>query len=202
MGFSVSFLQNLLFIKMKSKNNWAQSENDYSFSVQQAGRFTYFVFFGSAGLISVLSIVVSSWPVFWFDLKFFLFRLHFTIPLLLLGVVLHELLHAVVYWVYSGSKASVRFGFNKKNLTPYTWFRKPVAVWLYKISVLTPLIVLGIIPLGVSVLTKNPLVGIYSWVFIFTASADMYVFWKIRKLNPTLKVMDHPSRVGCYVIDN
>jgi hypothetical protein len=70
----------------------------------------------------------------------------------------------------------------------------------YRIGVILPLIVTGIIPLIVGVASRN---GTLTWLSAYAISAaigDLIVLWVIRAVPGHSRVIDHPSQAGCYVL--
>lgn len=65
---------------------------------------------------------------------------------LLLGVVVHELIHGIA-WVLFGRKvfSAIKFGFQWKTLTPYAHLKEPVEVNAYPMGAFMPGFVIGIL---------------------------------------------------------
>ncbi len=117
------------------------------------------------------------------------------------GILLHELLHGIG-WVIFGGKSfrSLQFGVLWKYLSPYAHCKEPVKVRGYRAGIILPGVIVGILP-GI----YGIVAGQFGWVLfgiIFTwgAIADFVMWWILRKLPPDSQVIDHPEKVGCYVL--
>ena len=119
---------------------------------------------------------------------------------IVLGVFVHELLHGLTWQIASKQPSSViRYGINWKLLTPYAHCSEPINVQYYRIGILMPTIILGLIPYIVVLFVQEPNLLLFSIIFTIAGSGDLVVFWIIRNLHSDTVVMDHPSRAGCYV---
>jgi hypothetical protein len=119
----------------------------------------------------------------------------------LVGIVLHELLHGLG-WVVFGRKSlrSLQFGVMWKYLAPYAHCNEPVKVSAYRVGIILPGIVIGIIPGIYGLITGHLGWIIFGILFTWGAIADFIMWWILRKLAPDDLVIDHPKEVGCYVL--
>jgi hypothetical protein len=124
---------------------------------------------------------------------------------LLIGLValimIHEGTHAVGWLLFGGIKSQdIRFGIDRKTLSPYAHAKVPMPVSGYRVGVILPLIITGILPLIIAVATHN---GTLTWLSAYAISAaigDLIVLWVIRTLPGHSRVIDHPKQAGCYVM--
>ena len=121
---------------------------------------------------------------------------------LLLGVGVHELLHALA-WMILNRKGfrSISFGFNVYSFTPYTHFRQPMKVWKYALGGAMPGVLMGLIPVGLSYFNKSVALNFMGFLFLWAAGGDIISLWMLRKLKPNQLVLDHPEKMGCIVIN-
>jgi hypothetical protein len=124
------------------------------------------------------------------------------IGLVLLGVILHELIHGIS-WVIFGRKpfSAIRFGFQWKTLTPYAHLKEPVEVNAYRIGAFMPGLILGILVYILSLVLGD---GNFFWFSLIHTSAsggDWLILWLIRNVKSGTLVQDHPTNAGCYVIE-
>lgn len=117
--------------------------------------------------------------------------------ILVAGIVVHELLHGITWACYAkkGIK-SIRFGVMWKFLTPYCHCKEPLKVKHYKIGGAMPLIVMGIIPTIIGLITGHGGILCYGMLFTFAAGGDIIALWMLRKLNSEEYVSDHPKKMG------
>ena len=122
---------------------------------------------------------------------------------ILAGIVLHEGLHGLGWVFFTRTKfRSLRFGFMVREMAPYAHCLEPLPVYGYRIGILLPAVVLGLLPA-----LKGIITGSFSWLcygmlFTWAASGDLIMYWHIRKLNAHAKVMDHPEKLGCIILED
>lgn len=122
----------------------------------------------------------------------------------IISIVAHELIHGYFFAKYNHSGwKTVKFGFNKELLSPYATCQEPVKVKHFRIIAIMPTIILGIIPLLISLLLNhNLLLFFYASFMIISGIGDMLVLWFIRKLDANHFIIDHPDALGYFTIHN
>ena len=125
------------------------------------------------------------------------------IAIVLLGVVVHELIHGIA-WVLFGRKpfSAIKFGFQWKTLTPYAHLKEPVEVNGYRIGAFMPGFILGILTYILSVLLGDGNLFWFSMVHTAASGGDWLILWLIRNVKAGMQVEDHPTNAGCYVIES
>ena len=120
--------------------------------------------------------------------------------LVILGVIIHELLHGIIWSRYTekGFK-SIKFGILWKMLTPYCHCTEPLKVKHYIFGAAMPAIILGFIPSIISVMIGNLAMLLFGMIFTIAAIGDFLMIYFLRKENMDNMVEDHPSEVGCYI---
>jgi hypothetical protein len=118
---------------------------------------------------------------------------------LLLGIVLHELIHGTVWAVYCKNKwQSVHFGVNWATLTPYCHCAEALSIPKYAIGCAMPTILLGFLPYLFGLAFNHLPIAHFGLLFILAGGGDAYILWLIRKEKHSL-ILDHPYLVGCIV---
>jgi hypothetical protein len=127
-------------------------------------------------------------------------RLEIGLPLLALGIVAHELVHAAV-WVAAGrgSWSRVQFGWQWRALAPFAHYTDPLPATAYRLGAVAPLVVLGIVPALLGTFMGWARLAAFGWLFVVGAAGDLSVLWLLRGVRPTALVVDHPTRAGCLV---
>ncbi len=121
---------------------------------------------------------------------------------LLVGIVLHELIHGTCMAVFAKNGwKSVSFGFNIKAFAPYAHCREPLKPAAYRISLLMPVILLGDIPVLVSWFSGNILLLFFGILFSWAAAGDLIVFWLSCNIDDGM-IQDHPQKIGFIHIEN
>lgn len=120
----------------------------------------------------------------------------------IVGIVVHELIHGITWACFAPSGwKSISFGVIWKMLTPYCHCNELLRPRPYIIGALMPLIVLGIIPAIICLISGSWFLLVWSIIFIAAASGDIWMAWLLRKESPDCTVLDHPSEAGFYVFD-
>src|SRR4030042_1353208 len=117
---------------------------------------------------------------------------------ILVGIFAHEMLHGLG-WVPFTKKGfrSLKFGFMTPEMAPYAHCKEPLPVYGYRLGIILPGLLLGCIPA-----IKGIISGSFSWLcygifFTWAASGDFIMFWLIRHLKSSTRVLDHPGKLGC-----
>ena len=123
------------------------------------------------------------------------------LPVLIIGIPLHELLHAVGWSIFGRiSLKQVKFGMLWKALTPYAHLKNPIGIGAYRAGTMAPFLVMGIVPYVIGVVIGNAWLANFGLLFILAAGGDLLVIWTLRGVHREAMVIDHPTRVGCIVV--
>ena len=122
--------------------------------------------------------------------------------LLIFGILAHELIHMLAWMLFAKKPLKAfKLGFQWKSLTPYAHCKEPMDIRPYRIGAFAPGFILGILPWLVSLVTGDVLFLFYGFLFTIAASGDLLILWLIRGIKPNTLVEDHPTKAGCYVIE-
>jgi len=161
---------------------------------------------GKVNLIAILmmipltALIVSPFILIWdydtFKIGKEVFDDHI-ILFLLIGIVIHELLHGLT-WGHFASRGlkSIKFGVKWKYLTPYCHCKEPLKVKHYKIGGAMPLVIMGIIPSIIGIIIGHGGVLTFGIIFTWAAGGDIIALYMLRKLDDDVYVSDHPSKMG------
>jgi hypothetical protein len=115
----------------------------------------------------------------------------------------HELLHAFGWKVFGRQPwSAIHFGIFWKVITPYTHLKTPIDVNAYRIGGALPGLMTGLLPYLVGLWLGNAACLWLGIIMSAAACGDLLVLWLLRRLPAGTLVQDHPSRVGCTVVDN
>jgi hypothetical protein len=120
--------------------------------------------------------------------------------LLALSVVVHELLHAVGFWIGAGNRAAIGFGINWAHLTPYAHCAVPMKARAYRFAVTLPGIALGLLPAAIGMITNAGALVAYGTLMLAVAAGDALILQSLRGVPPDAQVRDHPNMAGCQVL--
>jgi hypothetical protein len=153
--------------------------------------------------IPVILLQVTLYNLLHGTLRFEL-RLNFVvfIGVLIISVVLHELLHGIG-WMIFGHKplSAIKFGFQWQSFTPYAHLKEPVEVNAYRIGGFLPGLILGILPYLLSLLLGDVNLLLFGLLNTAGAGGDWLMLWLLRRVPKGALVEDHPTKVGCYVLE-
>lgn len=118
-------------------------------------------------------------------------------------IVAHEAVHALGWMLFGGlSPSNIRFGIAWKTLTPYAHAKAAMPITGYRIGVILPLIVTGIIPVIIGTATNIGWLTGAGAGLVSGAVGDLIVLWVIRGVPASSQVIDHPKNAGCYVVES
>ena len=117
------------------------------------------------------------------------------------GIIVHEWLHGIGYMRVGGlPKTAVRYGFSWKMLAPYAHAKAPMPASAYRIAVMMPGFLLGILPGIIGVVANIWWLVLWATMMLIAAGGDTAVILAIRHVPASAWVLDHPSKVGCQVL--
>lgn len=122
--------------------------------------------------------------------------------ILVLGIVVHEALHGLI-WILFTEKGlrSLSFGIMLPDLAPYIHCKEALPVNVYRVGIILPGVVLGILPSIFSIIDGNFKIFIFGLFFTWAASGDFIILWLTRFLKSGIMVQDHPELVGCMILE-
>lgn len=122
--------------------------------------------------------------------------------MLVAGIIAHELIHGIT-WACFAKRGfrSIRIGVMWGMLTPYCHCKEPLTIRHYRIGALTPLIILGILPLLLAYPLRSVPLLLWGILFVTSAVGDILIVWKLRKEPDSLLVQDHPEEAGCIIFE-
>ncbi|MEL6525316.1 MAG: DUF3267 domain-containing protein [Chloroflexota bacterium] len=121
------------------------------------------------------------------------------ISLFIGGIVVHELLHGITWQALSGKWDAVKYGFKWTALAPYAHMKARISAGQYRVGVWMPGMVVGVLPLVISLIIGNGAMFWFGMLFTWAAGGDAIIWWLLRDVPNDAEVEDHPSRAGCYV---
>lgn len=133
-------------------------------------------------------------------IQFFKFQIF--VPSLVIGILIHEAIHGITWYIAGRTNfKDIQFGFKLKLLTPYAHCKVPINIKAYRLGVLMPFLIMGILPYIYSIITENHLLLGFSLFFSFGAIGDLIILWITKSILSDKNVQDHPSEGGVIIID-
>jgi len=119
----------------------------------------------------------------------------------ILAVILHELLHGLGHICGRASWREVHFGMHWGALTPYAECDVPCRASSYRVTLLLPGLLLGVPPVAVGTLFGEWLVVFFGFLMLLSAAGDLVILSLLAGVPGNAWVQDHPSHVGCVLIE-
>jgi len=118
----------------------------------------------------------------------------------LIGMVVHELIHAVFFALFTknGFK-SIKFGAYWKQGALYCHCNDPIKVKHYRITILMPAIILGFVPLVLSYIIQSFPLLFFACIMISAGLGDYFCTWLLRGMDKDTEVIDHPEKSGFLI---
>jgi len=164
--------------------------------------------FGVLFMFLVIIIVFNFFRIFGeISLNDFLYLISrnsiFILVVLLILAILHEFLHAICFILSNDAGwKDIKFGIHWKWLIFYAHLKVPISKSTYRISILLPGIILGIIPTVCGMIFENVIIAFVGAVMTGAAGGDLVVIWMLRAIPSDRKILDHPSECGFILINN
>ena len=158
-----------------------------------------------AFLIIPLAAVIFLLPYWLAGGRFFYERDQPSVLVLLLafagGILIHELLHLVGFvWAGKVGVTAVKLGFSWKGLAPYAHCAEPMRASAYRLSIMLPGLVLGILPGFLGIVLRSWFLVLWGILMMSAAGGDLAVLLAIRQVPGSAWVRDHPTKAGCQVL--
>ncbi len=111
--------------------------------------------------------------------------------LIIVGIFAHELIHGIFFSLYAKNRwKAISFGILMKYVTPYCHCSEPILLVQYVVAALAPTVVLGLVPIILSVVLVNPQLMVFGIIFVAAGSGDILLVFPLIQ-----------ERGDCYVLD-
>lgn len=112
------------------------------------------------------------------------------------GYILFQYL--TLYWFSGRDRRALHWNTDLKSIG--FLLMKPLALKYYRIALLLPFFVMGVLPLIHGFCTGNILFYFIGMFCIICSSADCYYFWKLRSFNDEDKIVDGDESFSATII--
>jgi hypothetical protein len=121
----------------------------------------------------------------------------------IVSVALHELVHALGWYLASSMpRPHIKFGINWRVLMPYAHATQPLCARTYRLGVVAPGLLLGALPAIVGLSVGSVTLAMWAAAMLAIAAGDLLVIASLWGVPPIALVKDHPTRVGCEVVED
>ena len=132
------------------------------------------------------------------DAAFAVFDMLWLGVMLVVGIVIHELIHGLT-WIALTKGSFSHLSFGTMQGAVYCHVDVPMTKRNYIIMALMPGLLTGLVPWLAGIAADSLLWMLFGVVMIGGAMGDIMLVWSIRKETSDTMIYDHPSLVGCYV---
>lgn len=123
------------------------------------------------------------------------------IAIFIVGLATHEGLHALSALIFGKCATSdIKFGVNFMQGMLYCHVEKPISARAYKVMLLIPAIVTGLIPLIIVTFLGNIFLIIVFCMLLCGGAADFIMFFSLQKLSNDTLILDHPLAPAFYAL--
>ncbi|MGR5967032.1 DUF3267 domain-containing protein [Bacillus cereus] len=171
------------------------SKNDATITVEKANKIM--IFFSIIIILFVFFLYKYIWGVYiWTNsIQFVLICL-----ISFVFILIHELLHAIGFYFFGKVNWSdIKFGVIWNSLTPYAHCRKKMNINAYRISILMPIVILGILPTFIGLVIGNVFITILGTFMILGGLGDVLIFYLLYSYDANSIVKDHSEKIGCEI---
>lgn len=122
------------------------------------------------------------------------------LAVLLAGLLLHEAVHLLGYWLFGRvPRGATRFHFGRAALTPQVQCDTPIRAAAYRRMLLLPALLLGVIPAMAAILLGSWWALIWGTWMLAASGGDFAALWAMRGVGSDAPVRAHPRRAGCQI---
>lgn len=185
----------------EKENPVIPADKEYTMSAEKANLYAIFFFIPVAIFMIIPYLLVHKFDkslitgfkginILWFVIA------------MLVGIVVHEGIHGLFLGYFAPSRyKSISFGVHWKMLTPYCHCNEAMQARHYRIGLMMPLVLLGLLPFVVAMFIGHTGLFLFSIIFTLAAGGDMLIYWLMRKIESTTIVKDHPHKIGFYIAE-
>jgi hypothetical protein len=120
---------------------------------------------------------------------------------IIVGIVLHELIHGFFYVLFAKNKfKSIKFGVKLKYGVAYCICTELVKIKHFFIVTIMPTIILGFIPIILSFFFRNIFLLFLGILFITCGAGDFWIILRLRKEGKEDYVLDTIGEINCINI--
>ena len=146
----------------------------------------------------VVKLINESYWTFLLDWSIVYFKL---ILSFCAGIIMHELIHALVFLIFSKKGLnSIKFGFIEKPFTPYVHCSSVLPIWAYRIGIIMPGLILGILPAILGMINGSFNMILFGLIFTAVAGGDLMLFKATLAYDGKMKIRDLPEDMGFEIV--
>jgi hypothetical protein len=118
------------------------------------------------------------------------------------GFLAHELIHFITWHTLSRIPLEeFRIGMRWSSFTPVIGCQRPMGLNIFRVGLLLPFLLLGVLPMGLAFYFKNTWLLFSAVIFMAWASADIVTFLLLWNTRKDSFVEMHRNKLGCIVFN-
>lgn len=126
--------------------------------------------------------------------------LFISLVIFFISVVIHEAIHSIGYRMGGAAWSEIKFGFQWQSLMPYAHCKVPLRASAYRLAVMLPGVLLGLIPAVIGIMARLDWLTLYGTAMLAGAVGDVMILALLMPLKADTLVQDHPSKPGFQII--
>jgi len=151
-------------------------------------------------IIALVIGIISNVTLHGINVKFYYYGVILAIGLYGVGIVVHEIIHALSFRYYSRiSWRNIKFGFHKEYLCPYVHCKVRVENRFMGVVLILPTIITGILPWVLGIINGSYVFIVVGALLISGGVGDFSMFIELRKFPKNAQVYDCENDIGCEV---
>jgi len=151
-------------------------------------------------IISLIIGIISNVALRGVNVKFSFYGVLMVLILYGIGIVEHEIIHALSFRYYSRiSWRNIKFGFHKQYLCPYVHCKVKVENRFMGVVLILPTIITGILPWVFGIINGSYVFIVVGALLISGGVGDFSMFNELRKFPKYSQVHDYENDIGCEV---
>lgn len=171
----------------------------HRFDTTKINNLALYIFLISFLISMLLNFLVAKRPLLLTSKVYF--DIILIIAIFIVGLAMHEGLHALAALVFGKCQAKdIKFGVNFMQGMLYCHVEKPINASAYKIMLLLPAILTGLIPLIIVTFLGNIFLIIVFCMLLCGGAGDIIMFVNLNKLDNDTLILDHPLAPAFYAL--
>jgi len=121
---------------------------------------------------------------------------------LVIGSLVHELIHAAFFLPFLPSTfKGLKFGYLKEKMALYVHLKEPISVTGFRIGVIMPAFILGILPIIFGLLYGFLSALLFGILLTVAAAGDLLLLAKTRHLHSGYMIKDQPDDIAVIAVE-
>jgi len=149
----------------------------------------------------IFALFLAAWKMLW-NMPYKRGILKQTYLFILLSFPVHELIHALGFWLFGNIPWSkIKFGFVPKLVAFYANPLYPLSKTAYLWSGALPGLTIGIVPLLLGFIIGSMPLSFIGLISVMASTGDLFVIWTLRGVASNQSVLEHADQCHFSIIE-